>query len=216
MENAHLATLLGFLALVAVTYAIPGADFAIVLRYATHSRRAGQLAAAGVLTGVCVHMTAAVLGLSALLARSATAFMIVKVIGAGYLVFLGVQALWSARKGVAAPAVTTDAASRSRHAYMQGLLTNVSNPKAVLFFVSLVPQFIDRSAPALPQTLLLGFVTLGFGVVWWLAFVSLADRIRGVLTRPRVRRVLDGVTGIAFIGLGLRLIRVSAASATPA
>ena len=206
-------TLLGFLAVLALTYAVPGPDFAIILRYAIRGRRYGWLAAAGVLSGICVHMTAAALGLSALLARSAPAFMVVKLLGAGYLMFLGIQALWSARKGHRPDTVAAEPPANVRRAYAQGLLTNVSNPKAVLFFVSLLPQFIDRSAPTVPQVLLFGLLTFGFGVVWWLALVHLADKVRGVLARPRVRRILDRVTGVAFIGLGLRLIRVPAAGA---
>ena len=207
-----LSLLLGFLAVVVLTYVVPGPDFAIVLRYATRSTRAGRLAAAGVLVGVCMHSFAAALGLSALLASSATAFLVVKIIGAAYLMFLGIQALWGSRRGAPAPA-RIDPGTSDRRAFLQGFLTNASNPKAVLFFVSLLPQFISPGVPVLPQTLLLGLITVGFGVLWWLLFISLADRIRGVLGRPRVRRVLDRVTGVAFIGLGLRLLRAPVAAA---
>ncbi|MGW3469044.1 LysE family translocator [Saccharopolyspora sp. NPDC000995] len=206
-------TLLGFLTVLVITYVVPGPDFAVVLRNATRSAKAGYLASAGVLTGVCVHITAAALGLSALLAQSAVAFTVVKVVGAGYLVFLGVQALWASRKKTVAEA-PAEPARTSRLAFVQGFLSNVSNPKAVLFFVSLMPQFIDRTAPVLPQTLLLGLLTLGFGVVWWPLLVSVANRIRGVFARPRVRRVLDRLTGVVFIGLGIRLIRTPIAAAT--
>jgi RhtB (resistance to homoserine/threonine) family protein len=206
-------TLLGFLTVLALTYVVPGPDFAVVLRNAARSARAGYLASAGVLTGLCVHITAAALGLSALLAQSAVAFTVVKVVGAGYLVFLGFQALWSSRKKAVAEAAP-EPGKTSRLAFAQGFVTNVSNPKAVLFFVSLMPQFIDRSAPVLPQTLLLGLLTLGFGVVWWPLLVNLANRIRGVFARPRVRRVMDRVTGVVFIGLGIRLLRTPIASAS--
>ncbi|WP_190820048.1 LysE family translocator [Saccharopolyspora pogona] len=206
-------TLLGFLTVLVLTYVVPGPDFAVVFRNATRSAKAGHLASAGVLAGVCVHITAAALGLSALLAQSAVAFTVVKVVGAGYLVFLGVQALWASRKKTVAEA-PAEPARTSRLAFVQGFLSNVSNPKAVLFFVSLMPQFIDRTAPVLPQTLLLGLLTLGFGVVWWPLLVSVANRIRGVFARPRVRQVLDRVTGVVFIGLGIRLLRTPIAAAT--
>lgn len=207
-----LLTLLGFLVVVSVAHAVPGPDFAIVLRHAVRGRRAGHLAAAGILSGLCVHVTAAALGLSALLARSATGFMVVKIAGAGYLVFLGIQALWSSRKNHA-PAAETEPASDSRRAFAQGLLSNLSNPKAVLFFVSLLPQFIDHTGPVLPQTLLLGAVTVVTGIVWWTLVVILAGKIRVVLGRPRVRRAMESILGVAFVGLGVRLLRVSSASA---
>jgi RhtB (resistance to homoserine/threonine) family protein len=206
-------SLLGFLGVLALTYIVPGPDFAVVLRNAARSAKSGYLASAGVLTGVCVHITAAALGLSALLAQSALAFTIVKVIGAGYLVFLGAQALWASRRKFIADA-PAEPSGTDRLAFAQGFLSNVSNPKAVLFFVSLMPQFIDRSAPVLPQTLLLGLLTLVFGVVWWPLLVSLANRIRGVFARPRVRRGLDRVTGVVFIGLGIRLLRTPIAGAS--
>jgi threonine/homoserine/homoserine lactone efflux protein len=123
-------------------------------------------------TGLCVHTTAAALGLSALLATSATVFVftVVKLIGAAYLALLGVQALLAAHRDARTanprqrPSAHEDQLNGSvpsrRRAYRQGLLTNVLNPKAALFFVSLLPQFLDRQAPVLPQTLLLSAVTI--------------------------------------------------------
>lgn len=205
------ASFAGFLIAVALAYMVPGPDFAIILRYATRSTLAGRAAATGVIAGLCVHMSAAVLGLSALLASSATAFTVVKMVGAAYLLVLGAQALWSSRaprghETSPEQAVATAPEVRLRRAFLQGFLTNVLNPKAALFFLSLLPQFLDRSSPALSQTLLLGVVTVAFGVTWWMAFVSLAGRIRTILGRPRVRCALDRVTGVFFVALGIRLV----------
>lgn len=211
-------SLAGFVTAVALAYVVPGPDFAIILRYSTRGRRLGRSAAFGVLAGLCVHMSAAVLGLSALLVQSATAFTVVKLVGAGYLLFLGLQTLWGSRKP-ATPDESPDHVDPSapadsvKRAFVQGFLTNVLNPKAALFFLSLLPQFIDHSAPALPQTLGLGLLTVGFGVAWWMAFVALADQVRDVLHRPRVRRVLDRITGVVLVALGVRLLRTPAAGA---
>lgn len=212
--------LIAFIVAVALTYVIPGPDFAIILRYASRGRRLGRLAASGVLVGMCFHLAAAAVGLSALLARSATAFGIVKVIGAGYLLYLGLRTLWSARKrNVSSPppeselnADVVENGSTGR-VFFQGVLTNVLNPKTALFFLSLIPQFIDYSNPVLPQTVLLGVLTVGFGLAWWMAFVSLADLIRGFLARPQVRRAFDSTIGIVFVALGVRLLRTPGSTA---
>src|SRR5262245_4085145 len=98
MENVSTTVLLGFLLTVAIAHAIPGPDFALILRHATRGGRYGRSAAFGVLCGLCVHVTAAALGLSALLARSATVFTVVKLVGAAFLVYLGVHALLASRK----------------------------------------------------------------------------------------------------------------------
>jgi threonine/homoserine/homoserine lactone efflux protein len=209
-------SLLGFLTAVALAYVVPGPDFAVILRYASRGRREGRSAAFGVLGGLCIHLSAAILGVSALLAESAAGFTVVKLAGAGYLLFLGIQSLWGSRKsGNDAHAVVEQCEARSisgRRAFVQGFLTNVLNPKAALFFLSLLPQFVDHSMPALPQTVMLGLLTVGFGLAWWMAFVSLADRVRGLLSRPKVRRALDRITGLMLVGLGIGLLRTSSTS----
>ncbi|GAB3437162.1 LysE family translocator [Flindersiella endophytica] len=224
--------LLGFLLTVAIAHAIPGPDFALILRHASRGGRYGRSAAFGVLCGLCVHVTAAALGLSALLARSATVFTVVKLIGAAFLVYLGVHALLASRKPrdtkasaetapepaieaepntnaePNAPTPPTPTGSR-RKAFVQGFVGNVLNPKAALFFLSLLPQFIDGSMPVAPQVLVLGVITVLSALVWWMLFVALVDRIRGLLARGVVRRTLDRITGLVFIGLAVRLARMT-------
>lgn len=208
--------LVGFLATVMVAHAVPGPDFALILRHATRGKRSGRAASLGVVTGHVMHITAAALGLSALLASSATAFTIVKLAGGAYLIYLGVHALLSARKrsdGAADHAAAGPVAAPEmslRKAYVQGFVTNALNPKAVVFFMSLLPQFVDSSAPVVPQLAVLGVITMGSGLVWWLLFVAAVDKVRGVLSRDRVRRALDGLTGVLFIGLAVRLVRTTA------
>lgn len=219
MEGVSTTVILGFLLTVAIAHAIPGPDFALILRHATRGGRYGRSAAFGVLCGLCLHVTAAALGLSALLARSATVFTIVKLVGAAFLVYLGVQALLASRKSRSEagepdspqaatppqPAVT----GGRRKAFVQGFVGNVLNPKAALFFVSLLPQFIDRSMPVVPQVLVLGLITVLSALVWWMLLVALVDRIRGVLAKGVVRRTLDRITGLVFIGLAVRLTRTT-------
>lgn len=209
--------LVGFLVTVLIAHAVPGPDFALILRHAARGRRHGRAASLGVVTGHAIHLTAAALGLSALLASSAMAFTVVKVIGGLYLVYLGVQALLAARRRTpesrtddAVPEPSPVADARVGRAYVQGFITNVLNPKAVVFYMSLLPQFLDRGLPMLPQLVVLGVITMTSGLAWWMLFVGAVDRVRGLLARDPVRRTLDGLTGVLFIGLAVRLVRTPA------
>ncbi len=186
----------------------PGPDFALVVRHAaTSGRRAGLATAAGVAAGVCVWVLAATTGVAALLAASATAFTVVKAIGAGYLVFLGVKALRAAlRRGAAATAArfAGRAETTAGKAFRSGLLCNVLNPKAAVFFVALMPQFLPRD-PAVVDVLLLSVTALLITLLWFGTVATLVGGLRRLLDRPAIRRATDGVTGSVLVLLGIRL-----------
>ena len=185
----------------------PGPDSLFIMaRSATQGWRAGVVACWGVGSGVFVHVFAAALGLSALLATSATAFTVVKVVGAAYLVWIGIGMLRA--KGDAPQA--TDAAPRVlryRDIYRQGFLTNALNPKVALFFLAFVPQFIAPDAPSKP----LAFIVLGMifdinGMLWCHAlalFTALASRRLNV--GAAVGRWLNRTMGAVFVALGAKL-----------
>lgn len=183
----------------------PGPDFVIVLRSAALSgRRAGMACAAGIACGVLAWSLVTALGIAGLLAASAVAFTVVKLIGAGYLMLLGIRALLAARRGdyelreAAAPAV------RSAVAFRQGLLTNLLNPKVAVFFIALLPQFLP-TAPAVLDTVVLGTVAATVSLVWFTVLANVVGAMRRVFTRARVRRVIDAAMGTLLIGLGLRI-----------
>lgn len=208
-----LGNLVMFLPIVVLALMVPGPDFAVVVRNAARDRAVGWATAAGTVSGLCVHMVAAGLGLSAVLTSSATAFTVVKVAGAAYLILLGAQALLGAHRDARASgdgpgrqerSLAPGRLSRGR-AFREGLLTNVLNPKAALFFVSLLPQFLDPDSAVLPQTLALSLVTVGCGAVWWVGVVAVVDRLRSLLGRPVARRSMERITGITFIALGTKL-----------
>lgn len=192
--------------LLAVT---PGPDLLLVARSsARDGRRRGLATMAGVNMGLLVHAAAAAVGLSALLAASSTAFTVVKVLGAGYLLVLGVRALWRARRRqepVAAAQPAGAAGGRAATAFRQGLVTNVLNPKVAVFFLAFLPQFTDPGSALAPQTTLLAGVFLGINVVVMGLVVALMAAVRGVLARPAVQRALDAASGVAFVGFGARL-----------
>ncbi|HEF5875245.1 TPA: LysE family translocator [Burkholderia cenocepacia] len=188
----------------------PGPDTAyIVGRSVAQGRVAGLMSAFGISAGCCVHALACAFGLTALLAASATAFTVIKLVGAAYLIYLGVRMIVA--KQVAAPsgaeAARAAAAQPLRRLFMQGFWTNVLNPKVVLFFVSFFPQFVSADSPHKAWAFLaLGAVFVAMSTVW----TSLVAWVAGSVTRrfsgkPGVKKWLDRTVGSAFVGLGLRL-----------
>jgi threonine/homoserine/homoserine lactone efflux protein len=186
---------------------MPGPDMVYMLgRCLAQGRRAGILSAIGFNLGGYVHLTAAALGLSAILATSATAFTIVKWIGAAYLVYLGLSALWSGQ-GPLAIDTPVVADRRSRTILWQAFLSDVLNPKVALFFLALLPQFVDRSAahPTL-QIVLLGVTVNAIGLPTNIAIACGAARItRGLRRSGSLTLWLRRGLGVLFIGLGLRI-----------
>jgi threonine/homoserine/homoserine lactone efflux protein len=189
----------------------PGPDMALVARRAiSEGWRRASVTSAGILTGLLVHATASVIGISAVFVRSATAFTALKIAGACYLVLLGVLSLRSARRARHDPidVETADAATRSaRVSFVQGFLNNVLNPKPALFYLAFLPQFIEPGDPVLLLTALLTAIHIAIGVVWLVLWAWLVSRA-GVLGR-RWRARLEAVTGAVLVALGVRLATTS-------
>jgi threonine/homoserine/homoserine lactone efflux protein len=173
-----------------------------------HGRRAGLGTAFGVNAGLLLWTIAAALGVAALVRESGVAFTVLKVAGALYLVWLGLHALLAAwrRSGLG-----LDRANRARErlglggGFRQGVLSNLGNPKIAVFFTSLLPQFVGGHGSLLAPFLLLGTVFVLITLAWLCAYALVAVRISALLTRPRVKAALDGVTGAVLVGLGIRL-----------
>jgi threonine/homoserine/homoserine lactone efflux protein len=187
----------------------PGPDLLyVVSRGAAQGVRAGAAAALGIGAGCFVHIAAAALGISALLAASATAFTIVKFIGAAYLTYVGLSLLWSLRSRRLRPetAVPTMARVSLRAIFKQGFLTNALNPKVALFFLAFVPQFIDpRTGHTALAFLLLGLVFNFTGTLWNLIAAWFAARAAKGLKSTRLSAWLNGCVGALFVLLGVRL-----------
>ncbi|MBB3223113.1 LysE family translocator [Pseudoduganella umbonata] len=189
---------------------MPGPDSLLIMaRSATQGWRAGVAASLGIGAGTMVHVLAAALGLSALLATSATAFTVVKWVGAAYIVWCGIQMLRAKLKGSADEAETAAAPPPLPlgRIFAQGFLTNVLNPKVALFFLAFVPQFIDADASNKP----LAFIILGcifnFNAMLWCNGLALFTAFASskLKVQPRVALWLNRVTGGLFLALGARL-----------
>ena len=186
---------------------IPGPDtFYILARTVAQGRRAGILSALGISTGCLVHTIAAALGLSAILVSSATAFTIVKLCGACYLVYLGLQMIFhsSGNPSGAEPALKTASGGAI---FAQAVLTNVLNPKVAVFFLAFLPQFVSNGTHQIfLPFLFLGLVFIVNGTVYCMLLVLFASTLsRKFRASRRTTTWLKRATGGLFVGLGFKL-----------
>jgi RhtB (resistance to homoserine/threonine) family protein len=197
-----------FLALSVLVIVIPGPDTAVVTKHALlGGRRSALLASVGVVGGLAVWTVAASLGVATLLRASEVAFLALRIVGALYLAWLGIELLRD--RGVAAPldAAPTERDRRSgRKALRQGLLSDLSNPKIAIFFTTFLPQFVHSHGAVFADLLALGAIFVTITLAWLVAYSLVIGHGASVLRRPRVRRVLDRITGVVLVGFGIRLV----------
>ncbi len=216
-----------YLVFVVLLVIAPGPDTMVVLKNSlAGGRRAGMLTCAGVTAGNLVQGTAVALGVGALIVRSQPVFDALRLAGVAYLCWLGFQALRSAYRGGSGgplgelgtgndPAVAAGdgagAADRRRGArrplrwIRQGFLSNVTNPKVLAMYLSVLPQFIDRGHGSTAVALVLAYTVGILGLAWQVGLVAAVHRARAWIQRRKVRRALDAVTGTALIGFGVAL-----------
>lgn len=195
-----------FLAISLVVILTPGPDTAVVTKHALlGGRRAGTLASVGVSVGLATWTAAAALGVAALLRASEVAFLALRIAGALYLVWIGIEMLRSRGAVTPEPSHANRRERRGRRALRQGLLSNLSNPKIAVFFTSFLPQFVHRGADVFASLLLLGGIFVAVTFAWLALYSVLVGHGSSVLRRPRVRRVLDRVAGAVLVGFGIRL-----------
>ncbi|GAA3189905.1 LysE family translocator [Nonomuraea roseoviolacea] len=199
-----IATLAVFCAATLALLVVPGpAVLFIVTRSVAQGRSAGLVSVLGVHAGSLVHVAAAALGVSALLAASATAFTVVKYAGVAYLVWLGLRKLLHRKAGEEGGAAPAIARHSRRRMFWEGFVVNVLNPKTAIFFLAFLPQFTDRHAgPIGPQILLLGALWIALGLLSDGAYALTSSALAGRIGRSaRARRRLDVGTGVVYLGL---------------
>jgi threonine/homoserine/homoserine lactone efflux protein len=194
---------LALFSLAAIALAVvPGPAVAyIVTQSVDQGRRAGIVSALGIASGGLVHVAAATVGLSALIASSAAAFTVVKLVGAAYLIAVGIRRILAREE----PQTEVDAReTRPRRLYAQGVVVNVLNPKTALFFLAFLPQFVDRDRSVVPQVAILGLLFATIALLSDLGYAVLADALASRVRRSgRAARLRRFATGGIFIALGI-------------
>lgn len=197
--------LLAYLVTIAVVILTPGPDMLFCLASGLRGGpRAGSRAALGAASGEVVHIAASAIGLAALFRTAPPLFDVTRLLGAGYLLFLGIRALRDRNQVVPAEEV-----AGGDRAYLRGLATNLLNPKMALFSISFLPQFIDPSAGSVAvQFVILGSLFILLDLLVDCGVGILAGRLRDPLRSVRARRRLNAVAGSIYVGLGLRIALV--------
>ena len=198
------AQVIAFTAVAAALALTPGADTMLVIRNTMHSgRQAGWATTLGILGGTLFHALLSALGISLIIAQSELVFQLVKALGAAYLVWLGIQTLRSIRHPSASE--TDHDRSGLRHAFNEGLITNLLNPKVAVFYIAFLPQFISPGDPVLAKSILLACIHNVMSLLWLGGLALALGSGRNFIQHPSLRQWLAGLSGTILIGLGLRL-----------
>ncbi len=198
------ARLLAFLGIATVITVTPGPDMALVARVVFgRGRAAAWFTSLGVVSGHLLWGLASAIGVAAVLNASATLYTILRLIGAAYLIWLGVQALFShstKHEETTAPLETNKVG-----AYRQGLINDLLNPKIGAFYTTLLPQFIGPGQPVFLTSILLAALFALIVTIWLAIYVLILAKAGKIFRRPAVRRTMERITGVVLVGLGIRL-----------
>lgn len=199
---------LPFLIAITALTITPGVDTLLVMRNASRGGvKDGLLTNLGICSGLFIHALVSAAGLSVILLSSAELFMLLKFAGAAYLIWLGIQSLRSAvqRRALAIDTQVEQCQIPALQSLREGLLSNVLNPKTVIFYMAFLPQFIDPAHPALPQAMMMAGIHFLIGILWQGLLVLMVNHARLWLQKPRVAQVMDSITGMLLLGFGVKL-----------
>jgi len=190
-----------FLVMCILLIILPGPDTAIATKNTlTVSRKGGLQTIIGSCCGLLIHTCAAVIGLSAIIVKSAYIFAVLKYVGAVYLCYLGIKTLWTLRTIRTQSPVVDDVGSMEhkyshQSCFKQGFLTNVTNPKVAVFFLTFLPQFVDGNSGTFFPFLIMGLIYTALTMLWFIFYVYLLDRISAFMKKPSTKAVIEGLTG---------------------
>lgn len=195
-----------YLVIVVLVVLAPGPDTMVVLKNAlAGGARGGLYATSGIVAGNVVQGSAAALGLGAVIAHSQPLFLTLRWLGVAYLCYLGFQALRGAWRGDYQAVTEVAGRAGGFRRWWEGFLSNITNPKVLVLYLSVLPQFLDPATTSTGDALLLAYTVAVLGGLWLVLLMFFVHRVRAWLGRRRVRRTLDGVTGTALIGFGAAL-----------
>lgn len=196
-----------FLLMSIVLIILPGPDTGLVTQNTiAQGRRGGVQTALGSISGVIIHTLAAVVGLSAIIVKSAFLFSIFKYVGAFYLIYLGIISLWAIKKkGIVIEDNKSEKKNASLSAFRQGFLTNVLNPKVAVFFLTFLPQFLEPGSNTFLQFLIMGLTYAVLTLIWFLMYVYLIHSVNVWMKKPSVQRAIQGISGIVLLSFGIKL-----------
>ncbi|MGE7094227.1 LysE family translocator [Lysinibacillus sp. NPDC048646] len=200
-----------FLLMCVLLIILPGPDTAIATKNTlTVSRKGGIQTILGSCCGLLIHTLAAVIGLSAIIVKSAYVFTALKYVGAVYLCYLGVKTLWALKTIRTQPPVLNDESQidnkyAHQSCFKQGFLTNIMNPKVAVFFLTFLPQFVDATNATFVPFLIMGLIYTAITALWFVFYVFLLDKISLFMKRPTTKTVIEGLTGTILIGFGIKL-----------
>lgn len=207
MEN-----LLAFSVMALMMSMLPGADTVLIMKNTlAHGVKAGRFTILGMATGLTFWTVVAVLGLSVVIAKSVILFSIIKYVGAAYLVYLGLQTLFTKKTFSVEQlhvrneqTLSEHSAKIYKHTYLQGMISNMFNPKTVIVYITFMPQFIQLNDNVNEQLLTLGFLLTGIAVSWFLFVVYLVDYVKKWLQQSHFQKVFQKATGFLLMGFGIK------------
>lgn len=200
------ALTLAFIPVAAILTITPGSDTILVVNNTlTRSTTDGLCTVAGINAGLLIHALASALGLSMILMNSAAAFEMVKLAGALYIIYLGIQSLRNSRKQEETKFSAEPCSKGISASIREGFLTNVLNPKVAVFYLALLPQFISPGESILRQSLLLMTIHFSMGILWFSFLTLTLGKMRHLISGDKFKKRLEVLSGIVFIGLGLKM-----------
>ncbi|PMH46137.1 threonine transporter RhtB [Vibrio sp. 10N.286.49.B3] len=200
-----------FLIAITILTLTPGLDTALVIRNTTRSGAVdGCVTSLGICTGLFVHATFSAIGISAILLQSAELFYAMKMIGAGYLIWLGLSSLRATLKGQGELDIKASGMEGSTvnvyRSLREGFLSNVLNPKTAIFYLAFLPQFINPEGSALAQSMFMAAIHFVIAMVWQCGLAGAINSAKQLLSNSSAMRWMEGVTGSVLVFLGVKLL----------